>query len=88
MLRNETQEWSVEAFTITNAVAEACEQDTFPSWQRRRFSEGDLVLVRDFQKEKNKGMKFEPRWTGPQILEVINPGGWTVWVCKLYSQNV
>lgn len=61
MLRNETQEWSVEAFTITNTVAEACKQDTFLSWQHHRFSEGDLVLVQDFQKEKNKGMKFEPR---------------------------
>ena len=88
MLRNETWEWSIEVFTITNAAAEACEQDTFPSWQHHRFSEGDLVLVWDFQKEKNKGMKFKPRWTGPQILEAINPGGQTAQVHKLYSQNV
>lgn len=28
---------------------------------------GDLVLVRNFQNEKHKGKKFEPRWTGPQV---------------------
>lgn len=88
MLRNKTWEWSVEVFAITNAAAEACEQDTFLSWQCHRFLEGDLVLVWDFQKEKNKGMKFEPRWTSPQILEAINPGGQTAQICKLYSQNV
>lgn len=31
ILRNETWEWSVEAFAITNTAVKACEQDTFPS---------------------------------------------------------
>lgn len=43
------------------------DNDIFPDWHRRRFAEGDLVLVRYFQKEKHKGKKFGPRWTGPQV---------------------
>lgn len=88
MLHNEIWEWSTEVFTITNAAVEAHEQGIFPNWQHGRFLEGDLVLVQDFQKEKNKGMKFKPRWTSLQILEAINPGGRTMRICKLYSHNI
>lgn len=82
---NETREWSIEAFALSNAAAEAKEQDRLPSWQRRRFQEGDLVLVRDFQGEKNRGRKLEPRWTGPQVLSTLNPGGRTAMVPKFCS---
>lgn len=59
MLQNETHEWSMEAFAITNAAADAREQGVFPSWHRKWFSEGDLILVHDFQKEKNKGTPLD-----------------------------
>jgi len=50
--------------------------------------EGDLVLVQDFQKEKNKGMKFKPYWTGLQTIETINYRGCTVIICKFYLPNI
>ena len=50
--------------------------------------EGDLILVQDFPKEKNKGMKFEPHWTRLQTIETINHRGWTAMICKFYLPNI
>ena len=41
----------------------------------RQPKAGDLVLVRDIQLAKEKGKKFEPRWSTPRVLERISKSG-------------
>lgn len=45
VLWNETREWLIEVCAVSNAAAEAKEQDGFPGWHWQKFQEGDLVLV-------------------------------------------
>ena len=36
---------------------------------------GDLVLVRDIQKDKQHGRKLDPNWLGPRLLVKSTPTG-------------
>ena len=46
---------------------------------------GDLVLLRDFQQAKDKGKKWEPRWSSPRILERISKSGVSAHVRQLHE---
>ncbi|KAI9871083.1 MAG: hypothetical protein M1823_008552, partial [Watsoniomyces obsoletus] len=36
---------------------------------------GDMVLVRDHQRDKAHGRKLDPRWLGPRLLVGLTPNG-------------
>lgn len=50
--------------------------------------EGDLVLVRDHQRDKDKGRKLDPRWLGPRLLTSIAESGVAGYVQELYGDKV
>ena len=49
---------------------------------------GDLVLVRDFQKEKHFGRKLESNWIGPRLLTEVTQSGVSGYVQELYGEKV
>jgi hypothetical protein len=67
LARGETRELTIEGMAIANGIAEAHESQKSSS-HRRKFKAKDLVLIRDFQLDKDHGRKLEPRWTGPRVL--------------------
>ena len=48
---------------------------------------GDLVLVRDFQKEKHHGRKLETNWLGPRLLTEVTQSGVSAYVRELYADK-
>ena len=48
---------------------------------------GDLVLVRDFQKEKHFGRKLESNWTGPRLLTELTQTGVSGYMKELYGDK-
>lgn len=48
---------------------------------------GDLVMVRDLQKEKEYGRKLDPNWLGPRLLVMISPSKVSGYVKELYGEN-
>lgn len=59
------------------------EGKTRAQWAQHRV--GDLVLVRDFERDKHHGWKLDTRWIGPRILTEITSSGF---VQDLYSEEV
>lgn len=49
---------------------------------------GDLVLVRDCEKDKHHGRKLDARWIGPRILTEITSSGVSGFVQELYGEEV
>ena len=49
---------------------------------------GDLVLVRDFERDKHHGRKLDARWVGPRILTEITSSGVSGFVQELYGDEV
>ena len=47
--------------------------------QPRTFSEGDLVLVYDKDKDTLGASKFKPLWYGPYIISKVLKKGPTSW---------
>ena len=46
---------------------------------------GDLVMVRDFTKDKAHGRKLDPNWLGPRLLEEETASGVSGYVKELYE---
>lgn len=57
-----------------------------PQWTQPRV--GDIVLVRDFEREKHHGRKLDARWVGPSILTEITSSGVSGYVQELYGEGV
>jgi hypothetical protein len=58
---------------MTNNIATAhskWEQSRNPQWTKPK--PGDLVLVRDIQKDKQHGKKLDSRWMGPRLLTQLH----------------
>ena len=55
-------------------------------WTQPRV--GDLVLVRDFERDKLHGRKLDARWVGPSILTEIPSSGVSGYVQELYGEGV
>lgn len=49
---------------------------------------GDLVLVRDIQKEKHFGRKLESNWMGPRMLTEVTQSGVSGYVKEIYGDKV
>jgi hypothetical protein len=49
---------------------------------------GDLVLVRRFQIDKEKGHKLESKWEGPKLLQAVTESGVTGYVRDVYGEGV
>ena len=49
---------------------------------------GDLVLVRDFERDKYHGRKLDARWLGPRILTEITSSRVSRFVQELYGKEV
>ena len=49
---------------------------------------GDLVLVRDMQKEKQHGRKLDPSWVGPRLLMRLTGSGVSGYVQEMYDDKV
>jgi len=56
-----------------------------PTAGYRKPKQGDLVLIRDFQQVKDKGRRFEPRWSTLRIVERISASGVSAHVRHLYN---
>ena len=54
-----------------------------PGYKRPKV--GDLVLVRDIQLAKEKGLKLEARWSTPRILEKMSKSGVSGHVRQLHD---
>ncbi|MCJ1461993.1 hypothetical protein MMC07_000593 [Pseudocyphellaria aurata] len=46
---------------------------------------GDLVLVRDFQRDKDHGRKLDARWIGPRVIVGLTATGVAAFVRELYG---
>lgn len=56
-----------DRMTVNIATAHArWERSYNPQWTKSK--PGDLVLVRDIQKDKQHGKKLDSRWMGPRLL--------------------
>ena len=62
------------------------EGKTRAQWTQPRV--GDLVLVRDFERDKHHGRKLDARWIGPRILTEITSSGVSGFVQELYGEEV
>ena len=62
------------------------EGKTRAQWTKPRV--GDLVLVRDFERDKHYGRKLDARWIGPRILIEITSSGVSGFVQELYVKEV
>ena len=62
------------------------ERKTRAQWTKPRV--GDLVLVRDFERDKHHGRKLNPRWIGPRILKEITLSRVSRFVQELYRKEV
>lgn len=51
-------------------------------------SQGDLVMVRDLQRDKQHGRKLDARWLGPRLLVGISSSGVSGYVQELYDDRV
>ena len=49
---------------------------------------GDLVMVRDFQRDKDHGRKLDARWIGPRLLVDIATSGVSAYVQELFGEGV
>lgn len=61
------------------------EEAVHARWELPRA--GDLVLVRDFAKDKHLGKKIDPRWLGPRLLTEISETGTSGHVRELYGDE-
>ncbi|KAI5793290.1 hypothetical protein EDC01DRAFT_630277 [Geopyxis carbonaria] len=75
-LEDEREEVRADTRNRRAAVAERLEQE---SGQKLRsagqFEPGDMVMLRDLNVAKQKGMKFDYRWTGPFMVHARTRGG-------------
>lgn len=55
-------------------------------WTQPRV--GDLVLVRDFERDRHHGPELDTRWIGPRILTKITSSEVSGFVRELYSEEV
>lgn len=55
-------------------------------WTKPRVR--DLILVRDFEKDKYCGRKLDSRWVGPRIFTEITLSGVSRFVQELYREEV
>lgn len=62
------------------------EKETRAQWTKSQV--GDLVLVRDFERNKHHGRKLDARWLGPRILTEITSSGVSGFVQELYGEKV
>ena len=62
------------------------ERKTRAQWTQPRV--GDLVLVRDFEKDKHHGRKLDARWIGPRIFIEITLSKVSGFVQELYGGEV
>ena len=62
------------------------EKKTRAQWTKPRV--GDLVLVRDFERDKHHGRKLDARWIGPRMLTEITSSGVSGFVQELYGEEV
>ncbi len=62
------------------------EKKTRAQWTKPQV--GDLVLVRDFERDKHHGRKLDARWLGPRILTEITSSGVSGFVQELYGEEV
>lgn len=46
---------------------------------------GDLVLLRRFVVDKDKGQKMEPRWEGPYLVEAIRRSAVSAWIKDIHT---
>jgi len=44
---------------------------------------GDLILLRDIQKDKHHRKKLDPRWSTPRIVDRISTSGVSAWIREL-----
>lgn len=61
------------------------------AYQGNRFAapkKGDLVLLRRFVVDKDRGRKLEPRWEGPYLLQKIAKEGISGYLSDLTTQKV
>ena len=49
---------------------------------------GDLILVQDFERDKNHGRKLDARWVRLRILTEITSSGVSGFVQELYGEGV
>lgn len=69
------------------SVVEAHNRTKTRSGRYTRPQEGDLVLVRRFQLDKDKGRKLESKWDGPRLLTTVTQGGVTGYVREVYGEG-
>ena len=86
MYRGERRQNGVEAIALANAFAVEREKRK-SNTHREKFQDMDLVLIRDFIRDKEGTGKMKPRWIGPVVLERLNPGGRTAMVRKVYASG-
>jgi len=78
--RDDNREASTAAVARHNVWVEKNEKGV---WSPPRA--GDLVLVRQFELDKQHGRKLEPRWGPPKLLREVLTNGVTGWVSDVYG---
>lgn len=81
--RKEIRDGAVLALTNHHTKLQARAQ---AAWTQPK--PGDLVLVRDIQKEKQHGRKLDPAWMGPRLLVGISSSGVSGYVQELYGEKI
>lgn len=72
------------AIEITAQHQQAQHRKSDPRWVSPK--QGELVLLRRYRLDTQKGKKLEPRWIGPYILESLSPNGRSGWLKSLHTE--
>ena len=56
-----------------------------PGGSYKKPEPGDLVLLRDLQRDKHLGRKLDPRWTEPRIVERLAKNGMSAYIRALHE---
>lgn len=81
--RDEQQTLAVRSISENHTRQEG---KTRAQWTQPRV--GDLVLVRDLERDKHHGRKLDACWTGPRILTEIISSGVSGFILELYREEV
>lgn len=73
LAHGETRELTIQGMAIANGINKIKEAQKSSAHQDK-FSEGDLVLIQDFQLRKHHRQKLNPRWIRPRVLVQVNLG--------------
>lgn len=81
-LRDESRNTATQRMSQNNTTVE---HKPKAMWEQPRV--GDLVLVRDFTRDKAHGRKLDPRWVGPRLLVEISDSGVSGYFQELYAET-